>query len=207
MAGDIEWMGFYGSLLAVPTMLSVLGIVTNYNLEKSYFNSQLNAQYYKQTREMLRAHSAKLIQDQEAKFAKAGQTWNGMIFNKDGEVNSGVKLPMWNGKFVGVPESPSANANGNSAGGGAAGNTAPGNEGRGEQGGAGGGGTESSSEGTSEQAGVAASSPSGNAAGGRENAASAAEDASGTSGADAGSGGRGTSAEEEQSDGSDLGGT
>lgn len=117
IAGDIEWMGFYGSLLAVPTMLSVLGIITNYNLEKSYFNSQLNAQYYRQTREMLRAHSAKLIQEQEAKFAKAGQTWTGMIYNADGELNKGVTPPSWNGKMVGTPQKTAeepgpANANG-----------------------------------------------------------------------------------------------
>lgn len=88
LAGDIEWMGFYGSLLAVPTMLSILGIQTNYNLEKSYFNSQLNAQYYKQSRELLRAHAAKLTRDQEEKFAKAGVTWPGMMFDSEGQVRS-----------------------------------------------------------------------------------------------------------------------
>ncbi|SNX83196.1 uncharacterized protein MEPE_01902 [Melanopsichium pennsylvanicum] len=101
--GDIEWMGFYGALLAVPTMLSVLGIVTNYNVQKSYYNSQINAQYYKQTREMLRAHTAKLIQEQEAKFANAGQTWPGMIYGADGEVNKGVSLPSYAGRLVGSP--------------------------------------------------------------------------------------------------------
>ncbi|CBQ71903.1 conserved hypothetical protein [Sporisorium reilianum SRZ2] len=100
--GDIEWMGFYGSLLAIPTMLSVLGIVTNYNLEKSYFNSQLNAQYYKQTREMLRAHSAKLIREQEQKFAQAGYQWNGMIYDKDGNVRAGAQAPSWHGTVIGA---------------------------------------------------------------------------------------------------------
>lgn len=103
MAGDIEWMGFYGSLLAVPTMLSILGIVTNYNLEKSYFNSQLNAQYYKQTREMLRAHTTKLIQDQEQKFAAAGVKWNGMMYDASGHVRGGARLPEWNGRVVAGP--------------------------------------------------------------------------------------------------------
>lgn len=101
MPGDIEWMGFYGSLLAVPTMLSILGIITNYNLGKSYYNSELNAQYYKQSREMLRAHTAKLIQDQEKKFANAGVSWNGMVYGKDGQVNPGAKLPEWNGRVLG----------------------------------------------------------------------------------------------------------
>ncbi|SJX61775.1 uncharacterized protein SRS1_12760 [Sporisorium reilianum f. sp. reilianum] len=101
--GDIEWMGFYGSLLAIPTMLSVLGIVTNYNLEKSYFNSQLNAQYYKQSREMLRAHSAKLIREQEQKFAQAGYQWNGMVYDKDGNVRPGAQAPSWHGTVIGAP--------------------------------------------------------------------------------------------------------
>ncbi|TKY87090.1 hypothetical protein EX895_003767 [Sporisorium graminicola] len=103
IAGDIEWMGFYGSLLAVPTMLSVLGIVTNYNLEKSYYNSQLNAQYYKQTREMLRAHSAKLIREQEQKFAQAGVKWQGMIYDKDGNLRPGAHAPSWHGQAIGAP--------------------------------------------------------------------------------------------------------
>ena len=102
-AGDIEWMGYFGSLISIPTMLSVLGIVTNYNLERSYFNSQINAQYYKQTREMLRAHAAKLIREQEMKFAKSGQTWNGMIYDQDGNVNAGAKMPTWNGNVVAMP--------------------------------------------------------------------------------------------------------
>uniref|UniRef100_V5GNW9 Uncharacterized protein n=1 Tax=Kalmanozyma brasiliensis (strain GHG001) TaxID=1365824 RepID=V5GNW9_KALBG len=97
--GDIEWMGFYGSLLAVPTMLSILGIQTNYNLEKSYFNSQLNAQYYKQSRELLRAHALKLTRDQEMKFAKAGYRWPGMIWDADGN----MRVPGSEGSAVGVP--------------------------------------------------------------------------------------------------------
>ncbi|KAJ9478246.1 hypothetical protein PHBOTO_001803 [Pseudozyma hubeiensis] len=117
MPGDIEWMGFYGSLLAVPTMLSVLGIVTNYNLEKSYFNSQLNAEYYRQTREMLRAHTAKLIKEQEEKFAKQGTTWKGMVYDQDGNVRTGVRAHSWGGRVLGVEDEPKKGGNG--AGGGA----------------------------------------------------------------------------------------
>lgn len=104
--GDIEYMGFYGSLIAVPTLLSVLGIITNYNLEKSYFNSQLNAQYYRQNREMLKAHAAKLIKDQETKFAKAGYTWNGMIWDGEGKVRPGVRVPSSRGRDISVPQDP-----------------------------------------------------------------------------------------------------
>lgn len=110
--GDIEYMGFFGSLLAIPTMLSYLGIQTNYNLERSYFNSQINAEYYKQSREMLRAHAAKLIQEQEKKFAAAGQSWPGMIYNKDGEVNGGVRKPMVGGVEISLPQKPEGGGGG-----------------------------------------------------------------------------------------------
>ncbi|SPC66950.1 uncharacterized protein UHOD_02509 [Ustilago sp. UG-2017b] len=104
--GDIEYMGFFGSLLAIPTMISYLGIQTNYNLQKSYFNSQIQAEYYKQSREMLRAHAAKLIQEQEKKFAKAGQTWPGMVYDAEGNLRQGAKVPMSGGKVVDVPPKP-----------------------------------------------------------------------------------------------------
>ncbi len=102
--GDIEVFGYWGSLLAIPTLLSVMGIVTNYNLEKSYFNSQINAQYYKQSREMLKAHAAQLIQEQESKFAKAGVTWQGMVYDKDGHANPGAKLPSSKGVVLLPPQ-------------------------------------------------------------------------------------------------------
>ncbi|GAK63520.1 uncharacterized protein PAN0_003d1725 [Moesziomyces antarcticus] len=102
--GDIEVFGYYGSLLAIPTLLSVMGIVTNYNLEKSYFNSQINAQYYKQSREMLKAHAAQLIREQEQKFAKAGVTWQGMTYDKNGNANPGAKLPSSKGVVLLPPE-------------------------------------------------------------------------------------------------------
>ncbi len=94
LPGSVEHMAFYSSLLAIPTILSIMGIVTYHNLEKAYFNSQINAQYYKTNRDMLKAHAAKLIQDQETKFAKAGYKWDGMIYNANGEVNKGAKVPM-----------------------------------------------------------------------------------------------------------------
>lgn len=102
--GDIEVFGYYSSLLAIPTLLSVMGIVTNYNLEKSYFNSQINAQYYKQSRELLKAHAAQLIREQETKFAKAGVTWQGMVYDKDGNANPGAKLPSSRGVVLLPPE-------------------------------------------------------------------------------------------------------
>lgn len=111
LPGDIEWMGFYGSLLAVPTMLSILGIQTNYNLEKSYFNSQLNAQYYKQSRELLRAHAAKLTRNQEEKFAKAGVTWPGMMYDKDGQVRG-----EWGGSGGEIERVAESGQNGGGAG-------------------------------------------------------------------------------------------
>ncbi len=80
------------------------GIVTNYNLEKSYFNSQINAQYYKQSRELLKAHAAQLIREQETKFAKAGVTWQGMVYDKDGNANPGAKLPSSRGVVLLPPE-------------------------------------------------------------------------------------------------------
>lgn len=104
LAGDIEYMGFYGGILAIPGMLSIMGFITDYNLEKSYFNSEINLNYWKQSREMLRAHTAALIKKQEQKFAQAGTTWNGMVYNADGQVNPGAKLPSWAGRTVAEPE-------------------------------------------------------------------------------------------------------
>ncbi|KAI3481761.1 hypothetical protein L1887_55608 [Cichorium endivia] len=81
-----------------------MGIVTNYNLEKSYFNSQINAQYYKQSRELLKAHAAQLIREQETKFAKAGVTWQGMVYDKDGNANPGASLPSSKGTVLLPPQ-------------------------------------------------------------------------------------------------------
>ena len=53
---------------------------------------------------MLRAHSADAIRSQEIRFAKAGQTWDGMIYDKDGEVRPGAKVPTWHGQVVGLPQ-------------------------------------------------------------------------------------------------------
>ncbi|SPO23190.1 uncharacterized protein UTRI_01868 [Ustilago trichophora] len=118
LAGDIEYMGLFGSILAIPGMLSIMGFVTDYNLEKSYFNSELNLNYWKQSRDMLRAHTAALIKKQEQKFAQAGTTWNGMIYNADGRVNPGAKLPSWAGRTVAVPEQEDKTSGANGAAGG-----------------------------------------------------------------------------------------
>ncbi|PWZ00566.1 hypothetical protein BCV70DRAFT_216743 [Testicularia cyperi] len=92
LPGDIEWMSFYSALISIPMILSITGIKTNYNVQKSYYNSMLNAEYYKMSRDMLKQHEAQLIKSQEERFAKAGQTWKGMIYDKDGNVNPGVQL-------------------------------------------------------------------------------------------------------------------
>lgn len=141
--GDIEYMGFFGSLLAIPTLISYLGIQTNYNLQKSYYNSQIQAEYYKQSREMLRAHATKLIQDQEKKFAKAGQTWPGMIYDAEGNLRQGAKPPAIGGKVVDAPPKPERQGVGAGDAGGVAGSSGTGVGGSGAGVGAGEGGEKS----------------------------------------------------------------
>lgn len=86
-------MSFYGSLISIPTLLSVMGVQTNYNVQKSYYASQLNALYYRQSRQLLRMHEAQLIRQQEPKYIQSGQGWQGMEYDADGNLKPQTQQP------------------------------------------------------------------------------------------------------------------
>lgn len=81
-------MSFYGSLVSIPTLLSIMGVQTNYNVQKGYYQSQINALYYKQSRDLLRLHEAQLVRQQEPKYIQAGQGWQGMIYDSQGNLKT-----------------------------------------------------------------------------------------------------------------------